>query len=48
MRGYVGLVDSEWYHFLAARPEISEVNFWSPHALGRKFFVLDVGEFYLL
>jgi Domain of unknown function (DUF4263) len=45
MRGYVGLVDGQWYRFLAARPEISEVNFWSP-SIGREFRVLKEGELF--
>jgi hypothetical protein len=28
MRAYVGVTDSGWYRFLAARPEVTEVNFW--------------------
>ena len=32
VRGYVGVTDSEWYRFLADRPDVSaaEVNFWRP------------------
>jgi putative restriction endonuclease len=43
MRGYVGVTDDEWYHFLAARPEISVVNFWRPGG-GREFHAIAVGE----
>ena len=44
MRGYVGVVDGLWYRFLAARPEISEVNFWSPSSRS-EFRVSKEGEF---
>ena len=27
---YIGVTDSAWYEFLAARPGIDEVNFWRP------------------
>ncbi len=43
MRGYVGVTDGDWYRFLAARPELREVNFWRPGG-GRRFHSLAVGE----
>ena len=43
MRAYVGVTDGQWYHFLAARPHLSEVNFWQPSG-GREFHVLAPGE----
>ena len=43
MRAYVGVTDNDWYHFLAARPEVAEVNFWQPSG-GRGFRVLAPGE----
>jgi putative restriction endonuclease len=43
MRAYVGVTDNEWYHFLAARPEVTEVNFWQPSG-GRGFRILTPGE----
>jgi len=45
MRGYVGVTDGDWYHFLADRPEVSsaEVNFWRPGG-GRGFHALAQGE----
>jgi putative restriction endonuclease len=45
VRGYVGVTDSEWYQFLANRPEIAaaEVNFWRPGG-DREFHALTVGE----
>jgi putative restriction endonuclease len=43
VRAYVGVTDDQWYHFLAARPELPEVNFWQPSG-GRQFHVLAPGE----
>ena len=43
MRGYVGVTDSDWYRFLAARPQLDEVNFWRPSG-ARAFRSLAVGE----
>jgi hypothetical protein len=43
VRGYVGVTGNDWYHFLADRPDLSEVNFWRPRG-GRGFHVLSVGE----
>ena len=43
MRGYVGVTDDDWYHFLAARPDLTEVNFWRPGG-GRGFHALAIGE----
>jgi putative restriction endonuclease len=39
----VGVTDDSWYRFLAARPEVTEVNFWQPSG-GRQFRVLAPGE----
>ena len=43
MRAYVGVTDSDWYRFLAARAGLQEVNFWQPSG-GREFHVLAPGE----
>jgi putative restriction endonuclease len=43
VRAYVGVTDDTWYRFLAARPAVSEVNFWQPSG-GREFRVLAPGE----
>ena len=43
MRSYVGVTDDDWYHFLATRPSLTEVNFWRPGG-GRGFHALTVGE----
>ena len=37
------MTDDDWYHFLAARPGLTEVNFWRPGG-GRGFHALAVGE----
>ncbi|GAA3159962.1 hypothetical protein GCM10010466_58500 [Planomonospora alba] len=37
------MTDTEWYRFLAARPGVSEVNFWRPSG-AREFKVLEHGE----
>ena len=39
----MGVTDGDWYHFLAARSEVTEVNFWQPSG-GREFRVLSPGE----
>ncbi len=39
---FVGVTDARWYRHLAARPEITEVNFWSPGNI--VFRVLAPGE----
>lgn len=43
VKAYVGVTDGEWYRFLAARPHLSEVNFWRP-AGDRAFRAVAVGE----
>lgn len=37
------MTDDDWYQFLAARPELMEVNFWRPGG-GREFHAIGVGE----
>jgi putative restriction endonuclease len=43
VRAYVGVTDDIWYAFLAARPQLTEVNFWQPSG-AREFRVLAPGE----
>jgi putative restriction endonuclease len=43
VRAYVGVTDGDWFRFLAARPNATEVNFWQPSG-GREFRVLAPGE----
>jgi putative restriction endonuclease len=43
VRAYVGVTDQSWYRFLAARPRLTEVNFWQPSG-AREFRVLAPGE----
>jgi putative restriction endonuclease len=45
MRLFVGVTDFDWYSRLSARPDIDEVNFWSPG--GAPFKVLQPGELFL-
>jgi hypothetical protein len=43
---YVGITDYDWFQFLAALPEVDEVNFWQPG--GRtNFQALRPGELFL-
>lgn len=42
MRGFIAPTDHDWYKFLRARPEITEVNFWRPG--GVAFHALSPGE----
>jgi len=42
VRAFVGVTDSSWYHFLRARPDLNEVNFWRPS--GQGFGALSSGE----
>ncbi|HEX8081248.1 MAG TPA: HNH endonuclease [Jatrophihabitans sp.] len=46
MRTYVGVTDTRWYRFLAARPHLEEVNFWRPGG-DRRFGALTPGEPFL-
>jgi putative restriction endonuclease len=43
VRGYVAVTDGDWYQFLAARPGLTEVNFWRPGG-SRGFQALRSGE----
>jgi putative restriction endonuclease len=43
VRAYVGVTDNSWYRFLAARPVVTEVNFWQPSG-AREFRILAPGE----
>jgi putative restriction endonuclease len=43
---FVGITDSDWFEFLANRPELTEVNFWQPG--GQVLFsALKPGELFL-
>jgi putative restriction endonuclease len=46
MRYWVGITDYEWYRFLAAQPELTEVNFWQPSAR-RRPAALETGALFL-
>lgn len=43
---YVGVTDYDWYRFLAARPDLDEVNFWQPSG-STVFRALQSGEPFL-
>lgn len=43
---FVGLTDWDWYSFLAAQPQLEEVNFWRPTS-DRAFKALQPGELFL-
>jgi len=43
VKTYVGVTDGQWHRFLAARPDITEVNFWQPGG-GRDFRALERDE----
>ena len=45
VHAYVGVTDGGWYRFLAARPELTEVNFWRPGG-GLAFRALKPGELF--
>lgn len=46
MRYWIGITDWEWFRFLAARPELPEVNFWQP-SVGRQPVRLEPGALFL-
>ena len=46
VRTYVGVTDRDWAAFLAARPELEEVNFWLPNP-STGFAALKQGEPFL-
>lgn len=43
MKAFVAVTDNDWFSFLRARPELTEVNFWQPGG-GRNFRALDPGQ----
>ena len=46
MNFFVGITDNNWHRFLAAKPDLEEVNFWQPS--GRTpFKVLQRGELFI-
>lgn len=46
MKLWVGVTDNDWFRFLAARPDLDEVNFWQPSG-SRTFRALAPGEPFL-
>lgn len=43
---FLAVTDNDWYRYLAARPELDEVNFWQPGGQ-RAFRALDLGQPFL-
>ena len=55
MLGWVAPTDYDWYRFLRERPEIREVNFWTPGGTnfravpaGSPFFFKLIGAMFLV
>lgn len=46
MRFWIGITDWDWFRFLAAKPDLAEVNFWQPSA-GRRPVTLEPGALFL-
>src|SRR5262245_8605680 len=46
MKAFVGITDSDWFSFLASRPDVDEVNFWQPSGATR-FKALGPNELFL-
>jgi putative restriction endonuclease len=46
MRYWLGITDYDWFRFLAAKPELAEVNFWQPSA-SRRPAALEPGQLFL-
>ncbi len=43
----MGVTDQEWFDFLSRRPDLDEVNFWTPHPGRGEFRRLERGELFL-
>jgi putative restriction endonuclease len=46
VRFWVGITDYDWFRFLAAKPDLAEVNFWQPSA-SRRPVALEPGQLFL-
>ena len=44
MQAFVAVTDSDWYHYLAALPDLDEVNFWTPHPWRGRFGIPERGQ----
>ncbi len=42
MKAFVAITDNDWFAFLAARPHLEEVNFWTPS--GKRLADLQIGQ----
>lgn len=47
MRAYVAVTDQDWFEFLSVRPDLDEVNFWTPHPGRGSFRAINRGELFL-
>ena len=47
MKAYVAVTDQDWFDYLSRRPEVDEVNFWTPNPWGGEFKVVKRGELLL-
>lgn len=45
-KAFIGVTDQDWFDFLSARPELSEINFWQPGGRTR-FRALQQGDLFL-
>lgn len=44
MNAFIANTDKDWFDFLAAQPDVDEVNFWMPNPWGGQFKALRRGE----
>jgi putative restriction endonuclease len=47
LKAYLAVTDQEWFDFLSRRPDLDEVNFWTPNPWGGEFRVVNRGELLL-
>lgn len=45
-KAFVGVTDQDWFDFLSARPDLTEINFWQPGGRTR-FRALNQGDLFL-
>ncbi|MGH8542083.1 MAG: HNH endonuclease [Gammaproteobacteria bacterium] len=47
MNVFAAVTDQDWFDYLSLRPDLDEVNFWTPKPWGGEFRVLNRGELLL-
>lgn len=47
MKAYVAVTDQDWFEFLSVRPDLDEVNFWTPRPGRGSFRAINRGELFL-